>query len=56
MPTASNSSQKWADDPPRLGSGHVVIGDRLGGQPVELGEFGMELTDLVLPQVGELNV
>jgi len=26
-----------------------VIGDRLGGQPVELGEFGLELADLVLP-------
>jgi hypothetical protein len=49
MPTASNSSQKWADGPARLGSGHVVIDDGLGGQPVELGEFGMELTDLVLP-------
>jgi GAF domain-containing protein len=45
-----DSSQKWADGrPPPLRSGHVVIGDRLGGQPVELGEFGMELTDLVLP-------
>src|SRR5690349_13872290 len=49
MPMASNSSQKRADGPPRLGLGHVVIDDGLGGQPVELGEFGMELTDLVLP-------
>ena len=56
MPTASNSSQKWAHGPPRLGSGHVVIDDGLGGQPVELGEFRMELTGLVLPQAGELNV
>jgi hypothetical protein len=28
-----------------------VIVDRLGGQPVELSEFGMELTDLVLSPV-----
>jgi hypothetical protein len=32
---ASNSSQKRADGPPRPGSGHVVIDDGLGGQPVE---------------------
>jgi hypothetical protein len=39
MPTESNSSQKRADGPPRLGSGHLVIDDGQGGQPVELGEF-----------------
>jgi hypothetical protein len=32
-----------------------VIHDRLGRQHVEFGEFGMELADLVLPQIGELN-
>ena len=32
-----------------------MVNDRLGHQPVKLGEFGMELADLVLTQVGELN-
>ena len=31
-----------------------MVNNRLGRQPVKLGEFGMELADLVLAQ-GELN-
>ena len=32
-----------------------MVNDRLGRQPVKLGEFGMELADLGDPQLGELN-
>jgi hypothetical protein len=32
-----------------------VINDRPGRQHVKLGEFGVELADLMLPQFGGLN-
>ena len=35
--------------------GSAVVGGYLVDQPVELGQFGVELAHLMLPQIGELN-
>ena len=48
---ASRARIVAAADETRRRRGH----DRLGRQPVKLGEFGMELADRHSPQLGELN-
>ena len=41
--------------PFRIGTRNGVINDRPGRQHVQPGECGMELADLMPPQIGELN-
>jgi hypothetical protein len=50
-----SANERMLARPFRIGTRNGVINDRPGRQHVQPGECGMELADLMPPQIGELN-